>query len=321
MISTATHVGQISPNLFMTFLILLSILVGCSPRQEVPEIKSQVVIVVDGLAYSERYYYNEEFDKTYAAAKALATADLLGSLIYVSTDSDEGNKGFYIVAGEKSIQKLGTVNSVGDISGDVENLKTAVGDESTGLVKDVKDLQDAVDAIEVPVTDVTVNGSSVLGEDGVAAIVIPEVDFTDVNNAIDGKVDKVDGYRLMSDAEGTKLANIAEGAQVNVIEKIKVNGVEQQVGDGKSVNVTVPTGALANLDEVAEENLATSLKNKVNAAAEGNHSHANKTVLDGITAEKVADWDAAEQNAKNYVDGLVASNDEVTAVCTEVFGA
>ena len=45
---------------FLTFLILLSILVGCSPRQEVPEIKSQVVIVVDGLAYSERYYYNEE---------------------------------------------------------------------------------------------------------------------------------------------------------------------------------------------------------------------------------------------------------------------
>lgn len=125
----------------------------------------------------------------------------------------------------------------------------------------------------------------------------------------------------MTTAEGTKLAGIAEGAQVNVIEKIKVNGVEQQVGDGKSVNVTVPTGALANLDEVAEENLATSLKNKVNAAAEGNHSHANKTVLDGITAEKVADWDAAEQNAKNYVDGLVASNDEVTAVCTEVFGA
>lgn len=46
-----------------------------------------------------------------------------------------------------------------------------------------------------------------------------------------------------------------------------------------------------------------------------------KTVLDGITAEKVAAWDAAEQNAKDYVDGLVATNDEVTAMCAEVFGA
>lgn len=143
----------------------------------------------------------------------------------------------------------------------------------------------------------------------------------DVNTELAKKVDKVEGSRLMTNAEGTKLAGIAEGAQVNVIEKIKVNGVEQAVGEDKSVNVTVPTGALANLDEVAEENLNAALKEKVNAAAEGNHSHANKTVLDGITEAKVAAWDAAEQNAKNYVDGLVASNDEVTAVCTEVFGA
>lgn len=186
--------------------------------------------------------------ETYAAAKELATADLLGSLIYVSTDSDEGNKGFYIVAGEKSIQKLGTVNSVGDISGDVENLKTAVGDESTGLVKDVKDLQDAVDAIEVPVKDVTVDGVSVLDENGVAVIELPEIDFTDVNNAIDGKVDKADGYRLMSDAEGTKLANIAEGAQVNVIEKIKFNGTVVEVdAQTKMVELNTPADVVRGL--------------------------------------------------------------------------
>ena len=34
------------------------------------------------------------------------------------------------------------------------------------------------------------------------------------------------------------------------------------------------------------------------------HTHSNKAVLDGITDEKVADWDAAEQNAKDYADGL-----------------
>lgn len=125
------------------------------------------------------------------------------------------------------------------------------------------------------------------------------------------KVDKVEGSRLMTTAEGTKLAGIAEGAQVN--------GVERTVTE-KAVDVSVPTGALASLDKVTEENLDSALKAKVNAAAEGNHSHANKTVLDGITSEKVAAWDAAEQNAKNYVDGLVASNNEVTAICTEVFG-
>ena len=65
-------------------------------------------------------------------------------------------------------------------------------------------------------------------------------------------------------------------------------------------------GTLAYKSEVAEADLNAALKEKVNAAAEGNHSHANKTVLDGITAEKVAAWDAAEQNAKDHADTELA---------------
>ena len=34
------------------------------------------------------------------------------------------------------------------------------------------------------------------------------------------------------------------------------------------------------------------------------HTHANQSVLDGISSEDVAAWDAAEQNAKDYADGL-----------------
>ena len=44
------------------------------------------------------------------------------------------------------------------------------------------------------------------------------------------------------------------------------------------------------------------------------HTHANKDVLDGITAAKVTAWDAAEQNAKTYADGLN------TAMTTKVNG-
>ena len=46
-----------------------------------------------------------------------------------------------------------------------------------------------------------------------------------------------------------------------------------------------------------EANLADAVAKK--------HEHSNKEVLDGITATKVSNWDAAEQNAKNYVDGKV----------------
>lgn len=113
------------------------------------------------------------------------------------------------------------------------------------------------------------------------------------------KVDKVDGSRLMTSAEGTKLAGVDDGAQVNVIEKIKVNGVEK-TPTNKEVDLTIPTGALASKDIVAESDLDSSLKEKVNAAAEGNHSHANKAFLDTLSG---------------------ATDAEVTAMCTEVFGA
>ena len=51
-------------------------------------------------------------------------------------------------------------------------------------------------------------------------------------------------------------------------------------------------GALARKNTVSESDLDAALKEKVNAASEGNHSHNNKAVLDGITADKVSAWDA-----------------------------
>lgn len=64
----------------------------------------------------------------------------------------------------------------------------------------------------------------------------------------------------------TKLATVAEGAQVNVIETVKVNGVAQSVTD-KAVDIAVPTGALASKSKVAEADLETALATKINAKA------------------------------------------------------
>ena len=68
-------------------------------------------------------------------------------------------------------------------------------------------------------------------------------------------------------------------------------------------------GDLASKDIVSESDLDSALAEKVNAAAEGNHSHANKGVLDGITAEKVAAWDASEGNAKTHATELNTAMD------------
>lgn len=61
-------------------------------------------------------------------------------------------------------------------------------------------------------------------------------------------------------------------------------------------------GDMAAKDTVAEADLDAALKAKVNAAAEGNHAHSNKTVLDGITAAKVNAWDAKSDFSGAYAD-------------------
>ena len=68
--------------------------------------------------------------------------------------------------------------------------------------------------------------------------------FLAIKDLLAGKVDKVSGMGLStndySTAEKNKLSGIATGAQVNVIEQIKVNNTAVGV-DSKSVNITVPT--------------------------------------------------------------------------------
>ena len=65
-----------------------------------------------------------------------------------------------------------------------------------------------------------------------------------IDTKIVDKVDKVTGKGLSTndytDNDKTKLAGIAEGAQVNVLETVKVNGNAQTI-TAKAVDITVPT--------------------------------------------------------------------------------
>ena len=155
----------------------------------------------------------------YAAAKALAKADMRGTLIYVSENSDEGTKGFYIVAGDQDIQKLGTAPATGDLSTDVANLKT-----------DVNILKGGVD----------VEGSV----DNKIAAVFETIDLEPyaTTEYVDATFVKKEGYVEFTQAEKTKLEGIAEGAQVNVIEKVIFNG-QEVVADAQTKTITLNTPA------------------------------------------------------------------------------
>lgn len=65
-----------------------------------------------------------------------------------------------------------------------------------------------------------------------------------IKNGLSGKVDKVDGKGLSTNDytanEKTKLANVASGAQVNVLEGIQKNGDTVQIVN-KIANISVPT--------------------------------------------------------------------------------
>ena len=73
---------------------------------------------------------------------------------------------------------------------------------------------------------------------------VDSVSTEEMNTALGNKVDKVSGKQLSTNdytaEEKTKLSGIAAGAQVNVIESVKVNGAAQAV-TSKAVNITVPT--------------------------------------------------------------------------------
>ncbi len=93
----------------------------------------------------------------------------------------------------------------------VAGLETTVGNAEGGLVKDVAD-----------------NKKAIADEAAARA----EAD-TALSNAIGQKVDKVDGKDLIETTKITKLDGIESGAQVNVIEKISVNGVDVSIDENK----------------------------------------------------------------------------------------
>lgn len=249
----------------------------------------------------------------------LGFADAVGGAQLVKT---EDGKISWVKPDTTTVEGLSTA---------IESLKTVVGDDKGGLVKQVADnkaaitklngtsavegsvdkkVADAINEFATKVSDdqtvntfkelidyaadhkdeystlsgeVQANKTAIAtlnGKDTEAGSVAKTVkDAVEAAQAtlqanIDKKVDAVTGKDLSTNDyttdEKTKLEGVAAGAQVNVIETVKVNGVALTPAD-KAVDVTVPTGALADKNEVAKADLAADLKTeiegKLNASA------------------------------------------------------
>ena len=138
---------------------------------------------------------------------------------------------------------------------------------------------------------------------------------TEVTTGLNGKVDKVDGSRLMTDAEGTKLAGIEAGAQVNNIASVASG--ELAISEEKELSivavaqdkVTGLADALAGkVNTEAGKGLSTNdfttpLLEKLNALPAGAQVNAIDTVSDEFTISETKELSVAAI-AQSKITGL-----------------
>lgn len=129
---------------------------------------------------------------------------------------------------------------------------------------------------------------------------IAKIDTIETN--LGNKVDREEGKSLIDVTDITKLAGIAEGAQVNVIEGIQVDGVDVAVGEGKKVNIT---GLAKNSDlNAAVERIAT-IEGK-EAGWSDKYTQAATDALLNAKANAADVYAKTEVYTKSEVDGKIA---------------
>ena len=134
---------------------------------------------------------------------------------------------FELVAGEASTRKSEDDKLAARIT-TLENAKVAVDDTTIQRAEN-----GTLSVKAVPQTLITGLGGTLL-------------------EVLGNKVDKVEGSRLMTEEEGTKLAGIAAGAEVNVIDRVTFNGMAAP--EGTVANKVLNLGELAKLNKVGKAN-------------------------------------------------------------------
>lgn len=137
---------------------------------------------------------------------------------------------------------------------------------------------DVNDALALKANTADVNSALALKANAadIEADLALKANIADVEADLDKKVDIVEGSRLMTDAEGEKLAAIEPGAEVNVIDtvsnefsigdgrELQVNAIEKSKITGLVDDLTTIGNDIAELDEAVND-INTALEGKVDA--------------------------------------------------------
>lgn len=266
------------------------------------------------------------------ALNLLGFADAVGGAQLVKT---EDGKISWVKPDTTTVEGLSTA---------IESLKTVVGDDKGGLVKQVADnkaaietlngdknvagsvahqiaqivagadesfdtLKEIADWITTHKTDAaTMNSQINTNKDDISALKtkVGDTSVADQINAAlkDGDSNK---YALKSDldtANGkiTSLQGLVGETKVEtqistaLDSALKVDGAEKYALASHTHEIANVTGLQSILDGKATAADVETLQSAVAGLEAKAHEHANKTVLDGITEDKVNSWDAAQPN-------------------------
>lgn len=262
----------------------------------------------------------------------LGFADAVGSAQLVKT---EDGKISWVKPDTTTVEGLSTA---------IESLKTVVGDDTKGLVKQVADnkaaietlsgdknvagsvahqiaeivagadesfdtLKEIADWITTHKTDAaTMNSQIITNKDDISALKtkVGDTSVADQINAAlkDGDSNK---YALKSDLDTAngKITSIQGLVGETKVETqistaldsvLKVDGAEKYALASHTHEIANVTGLQSILDGKATATDVETLQSAVAGLEAKAHEHANKTVLDGITEDKVNSWDAAQPN-------------------------
>lgn len=246
----------------------------------------------------------------------------------------------------------------------VSTLQTTIGDENSGLVKQVNDnsaaieilngnnttegsvayqiaqvvagadasydtLKEIADWISTHGTDAAaMNTQITTNKNDIAALktqVGTEPVATQISTAIDAalKDGESEKYALasdLSDANGKIAALEGKVGETSVTDQIdaalKVDGADKYALASHTHEIGNITGLQDVLNSKAAASDVTSLQSSVDGLTAKAHEHSNKTILDSISEEKIAAWDAAQANTIESIklNGTVVTPSEDKSV-------
>ena len=161
--------------------------------------------------------------------------------------------------------------------------------------------------LDTALAEIFASVSAAQNEEAVKALISAEIDklidnAPDTYNTLREIAEYIETHETAYKALKAAIGDKADKTEFDTV-KATVESVQQTVQG---------LGALASKNQVSEADLDSALKGKVNAAAEGNHSHENKKVLDSITEQKVKAWDAKADTteATDKAAGLMPAADK-----------